>query len=118
MPVSPGPASRAAAASAHPPLWFPAPLPQGLRKPSAESFATVVQHLGLPPDRLLFVDDRRVGTPRRLPCRCRSGADALQQPGVLLHTAALLPATLLLDRNSPSAAFPSPSLLPALFLPP
>lgn len=33
----------------------------GLRKPAPESFAAVVAHLGLPPDRLLFVDDRQVG---------------------------------------------------------
>lgn len=32
---------------------------QGLRKPSPESFAAVVAHLGLAPDRLLFVDDRQ-----------------------------------------------------------
>ncbi|PRW56908.1 Haloacid dehalogenase-like hydrolase superfamily isoform 1 [Chlorella sorokiniana] len=32
---------------------------RGLRKPAPESFAAVVDHLGLPPDRLLFVDDRQ-----------------------------------------------------------
>ena len=36
---------------------------QGLRKPAPESFAAVVDHLGLPPHRLLFVDDRQVGQP-------------------------------------------------------
>jgi len=42
---------------------------QGLRKPAPESFATVVDHLGLPPDRLLFVDDRQVRRHRESWCK-------------------------------------------------
>lgn len=41
------------------PSPLPPPLLQGLRKPSAESYAAVVGHLGVPPGRLLFVDDRQ-----------------------------------------------------------
>ena len=41
------------------PPYRPPPSLQGLRKPSAESFAAVVQHLGVPPEGLLFVDDRQ-----------------------------------------------------------
>ncbi|PSC72259.1 haloacid dehalogenase-like hydrolase (HAD) superfamily [Micractinium conductrix] len=58
---------------------------QGLRKPSAESFATVVQHLGLPPDRLLFVDDRRANV---------DGALAAGIPALRFESAEVLEAQL------------------------
>lgn len=61
----------------------PAPPPvQGLRKPSPESFAAVVAHLGLPPDRLLFVDDRQANVDGALaagiPAVRFEGAEALE----------------------------------------
>ena len=56
--------SRAAAAAgpaaAPPPVCPPAPTrQQGLRKPSPEAYAAALAHLGVPPSRLLFVDDRQ-----------------------------------------------------------
>ncbi len=33
---------------------------QGVRKPAKEAYERVLQHLGLPPGDVLFVDDRKV----------------------------------------------------------
>lgn len=59
---------------------------QGLRKPSPESFAAVVSHLQLPPERLLFVDDRQANV---------DGALAAGIPAVKFESAAQLEAELL-----------------------
>ncbi|EFN54934.1 hypothetical protein CHLNCDRAFT_52708 [Chlorella variabilis] len=58
----------------------------GLRKPSPESFAAVVSHLQLPPERLLFVDDRQANV---------DGALAAGIPAVKFESAAQLEAELL-----------------------
>ena len=65
----------------------PAPPPalQGLRKPAAESFEAVVAHLGLPPGRLLFVDDRQANV---------DGALAVGIPAVRFESAEQLEAEL------------------------
>ncbi|KAL4853086.1 Flavin mononucleotide hydrolase 1 [Chlorella vulgaris] len=57
----------------------------GLRKPSPESFAAVVSHLQLPPERLLFVDDRQVNV---------DGALSAGIPSVRFESAAQLEAEL------------------------
>ncbi|KAL4452447.1 hypothetical protein ABPG75_008109 [Micractinium tetrahymenae] len=55
---------------------------KGLRKPSPESYAAVVAHLGLPPERLLFVDDRQANVDGALaagiPAIRFEGAQALE----------------------------------------
>jgi HAD superfamily hydrolase (TIGR01509 family) len=58
---------------------------QGLRKPSPESFAAVVSHLQLPPEGLLFVDDRQVNV---------DGALSAGIPSIRFESAAQLEAEL------------------------
>lgn len=58
---------------------------QGLRKPSPESFAAVVNHLHLPADQLLFVDDRQANV---------DGALAAGIPAIKFESATQLEAEL------------------------
>lgn len=59
---------------------------RGMRKPATDSFAAVVSHLGVPPDRLLFVDDRQANI---------DGALAAGIPAIKFESAAALEAELL-----------------------
>lgn len=64
----------------------PHPIAQGLRKPSPEAYAAAVAHLGLPPSRLIFVDDRQANV---------EGALAAGIPAIRFESAAQLEAELL-----------------------
>ncbi|GIL56821.1 hypothetical protein Vafri_12128 [Volvox africanus] len=59
---------------------------KGLRKPSAQAFEVCVKTLDLPPDKLIFVDDRKVN----VEAACTVGLD-----GILFQGAGALEAELM-----------------------